>query len=296
MRHHTVDANGIRMHVAEEGEGSPVVLLHGFPELWFSWRKQIGPLAEAGHRVIAPDLRGYGGTDAPPGPAGYDLVNLSADVVGLLDALGIEKAAIVGHDWGAQLAWHVALIHPERVSCVAAISVPFIPRGPAPPTPLMREHIGEDFYVVWMQEPGLSDDALARDVRRTITTPKVWGPAWAERTDEDPRRPDFMTEEELQVYVDTFERTGFTGGINWYRSVDRTWELLEPYAHRTIDQPALFMVGSRDSTAKWMPPAAMEGHVTGLREVVTVDGAGHWLQQERPDEVNERLIRFLAGC
>lgn len=291
-----VDTNGISMHVAEQGEGSPVVLLHGFPELWFSWRKQIGPLAEAGHRVIAPDLRGYGDTEAPPGPDGYDLVNLSADVVGLLDALGIDKAAVVGHDWGAQLAWHVALIHPDRVSCVAAISVPFIPRAPAPPTPLMREHLGEDFYIVWFQEPDAANEALARDVRRTLTTTKVWDAAWAARDDENPERPEFMTEDELQAYVDTFERTGFTGGLNWYRSLDRTWELLEPYAGRTIDQPALFMVGSRDSTAKWMPPQAMEGHVTDLREALTVEGAGHWLQQERPDAVNERLIRFLADC
>jgi pimeloyl-ACP methyl ester carboxylesterase len=282
------------MHVAEQGEGSPVVLLHGFPELWLSWRKQIGPLADAGHRAIAPDLRGFGQTDSPPDPEGYDIVNLAADVVGLLDALGIERAAIVGHDWGANLAWHLALTHPERVSRVAGISVPFIPRAPAPPLAIMREHLGPGFYVVWMQEPGVADQALARDVRRTLTTTQVWDAKWAAREDEQTRRPEFMTEEDLQLYVDTFERSGFTGGLNWYRNVDRNWELLEQFDGRTIDQPALFMVGTRDSTASWMPPEAMEGHVTDLREVVRIEGAGHWLQQERPDEVNERLLRFFA--
>jgi pimeloyl-ACP methyl ester carboxylesterase len=294
VQHQSIDTNGIRMHVAEQGEGTPVVLLHGFPELWFSWRKQIGPLAAAGHRVIVPDLRGYGQTDAPREAEGYDLVNLAGDVEGLLDALGIDRAAIVGHDWGANLAWHFALIHPERVSRVAGISVPFIPRGPAPPLAIMREHLGPGFYVVWMQEAGIADEALARDVRRTITTTKVWDADWATRDDEQTRCPDFMTEEELQVYVDTFEATGFTGGLNWYRNVDSNWELLEPYAGRKIEQPALFMAGTRDSTAKWMPPQAMEGHVTDLREVVMVEGAGHWLQQERPDEVNAALLRLLA--
>jgi pimeloyl-ACP methyl ester carboxylesterase len=294
MRHRSLTANGIRLHVVEQGDGNPVVLLHGFPELWFSWRRQLGPLAEAGYRAIAPDLRGYGDSDAPPGPEGYDVVTLADDVAGLMDALELDTAAIVGHDWGANLAWCFALIHSERVACVAGIGVPYIPRAPARPTAIMREQLGEDFYVVWFQEPGPADEALARDVRRTILTPAVWDPAWAADLDDRPRRPSWLSEEEVKVYVDTFERTGFTGGLNWYRNIDRNWELLADYEGRRITQPALFMAGSRDSTMKWVPPEVMQGHVTDLRDTVIVEGAGHWLQQERPAEVNERLIRFLA--
>jgi pimeloyl-ACP methyl ester carboxylesterase len=282
----------VELHVVDRGRGNPVVLLHGFPELAYSWRKQIGPLADAGRRVLAPDMRGYGRSPAPDEIEAYDIAELCRDVAQLLDERGLERAAIVGHDWGATVAWHFALIHPERTACVAALSVPLIPNPPAPPLTIMREHLGEDFYIVWFQQPGVAEEALERDVRRTLLTPAVWNPEWAAREDEHPRVPAFMTEEDVAVYVAEFERTGFRGGLNWYRNIDRNWELTRRYDDRRLEMPALFMAGTRDSTMKWMSPDQMHERMGDLR-IEMVDGAGHWLQQERPGEVNAALIALL---
>jgi pimeloyl-ACP methyl ester carboxylesterase len=293
VSHRTVQLGDIELHVAEQGEGEPVVLIHGFPELWYSWRHQMAALAEAGYRAIAPDMRGFGRSSAPQDVEAYDVIELCDDIEALLDDAGADTAAIVGHDWGANVAWHFALAHPERTACVAGLSVPLVPRAPAPPVAIMREHLGEDFYIVWFQEPGVADEALARDVRRTLLTPEVWTAAWAAAT-ESPRVPPFMTDDDVAVYVEEFERTGFTGGLNWYRNVDRNWERTAEFDDRTIEMPALFMAGTRDSTLKWMSPDVMTGRVTDLR-VELVEGAGHWLQQERPDEVNRALLALLAG-
>jgi pimeloyl-ACP methyl ester carboxylesterase len=290
--HRRVAANGIELHVAELGEGPPVILCHGFPELWYSWRHQLPALAEAGYRALAPDMRGFGRSSIPSEVEAYDVLTLCGDLVGLLDDLGDEKAVFVGHDWGATVVWTLALAHPERVAAVAGLSVPFAPRAPAPPVELMRRGFGEDFYIVWFQEPGVADQALARDVRRTLTTTRVWTSEWAE-AEEESRVPGWLTEEELRVYVDAFERTGFTGGLSYYRNIDRNWELTEPLDGRRVEQPALFLTGSRDPVQRFMPPEIMDGWLTDLREKVIVEGAGHWVQQERPEEVNQALLRFL---
>jgi epoxide hydrolase A/B len=295
IHHRQVKLGEVELHVAEQGEGKPVLLLHGFPELWYSWRYQLGALADAGYRAIAPDMRGMGRSSAPDAVEAYDILELCGDVVGLLDDIGAEKAAIVGHDWGATVAWHVALIHPERTACVAGVSVPIVPNPPAPPLQLMRDHIGEDFYIVWFNDPGVADEALARDVRRTLLTPAVWTAAWAADETENPRVPRFMTEDDVAVYVGEYERTGFTGGLNWYRNIDRNRELTLQYDGRKIEMPALFMSGTRDSTMKWMSPEVMNGRVTDLRSEL-VEGAGHWLQQERPDEVNRALLALLRDA
>ncbi len=292
VSHQQIAANGIELHVAQSGEGDPVLLLHGFPELWYSWRHQISAIAASGRRAIAPDLRGFGGSSAPQQVEDYDIEQLTGDVAGLLDALEIEQAVIVGHDWGADLAWKFALLYPQRVKAVAGLSVPYVPRAPAPPTELMAEHIGEDFYIVWIQQPGVADAALIADVRRTLTTRETWNAAWAQRSDRPPTPP-WMSDADLQLYVDEFTRTGFTGGLNWYRNIDRSWRLLERVEGRTIDQPALFITGSRDPVRAFMPDEAMAGSVTDLREVVIIEGAGHWVQQERPDEVNAALLDFI---
>ncbi len=294
FEHQTIQAGALAMHVTSHGpaDGPPVLLLHGFPELAHSWRHQLPALAEHGYRVIAPDMRGMGATQAPPAVDDYDILALTGDVVALLDALDLDRATVVGHDWGSDVAWKTALIHPERVAAVVGISVPFVPRAPAPPLALMREHLGEDFYIVWFQEPGVADAALARDVRRTLATREVWDAAWAQRTD-DPPTPRWFTEEDLAVYVDSYERSGFSGGLNWYRNLDRNWHLTAQYDDRRIEQPALFITGSRDPVARFMPAATMTGHVTDLRGVVSIEGAGHWVQQERPGEVNDALLEFL---
>ena len=249
-------------------------------------------IAASGRRAIAPDLRGFGGSSAPQAVGAYDIEALTGDLAALLGALELEQAVVVGHDWGSDLAWKFALLHPQLVSAVVGISVPYVPRAPAEPTALMREYIGEDFYIVWIQEPGIADAALGADVRRTLATREVWNAEWAARHDEPPTPP-WMSEADLQLYVDEFTRTGFTGGLNWYRNLDRSWAFLEQFDGRTIDQPALFITGSRDPVRAFMPHEAMSGQVTDLRDVVIIEGAGHWVQQERPDEVNAALLALL---
>ena len=293
MKHRRVATNGIELHVAEEGEGRPVILCHGFPELWYSWRKQIPALAEAGYRAVAPDMRGFGESSIPAEIEAYDVLTLCDDLLGLLDDLGEERAVFVGHDWGSMVTWHMALVHPERVEAVVGMSVPFAPRAPAPPMDIFRKNIGEDFYMVWFQEPGVADEALARDVRRTILTPEVWDASWVERGDGEPRVPPWLSEDDVRVYVKTFERTGFTGGLNYYRNIDRNWRLLEPWADSRIERPALFITGSRDPVRHFMPAKLMDGWVTDLRPIVEIEGAGHWVQQQSPDEVNRALLGFL---
>ena len=294
MHERLVATNGIELNVLEQGEGPLVVLCHGFPELAFSWRAQIPLLAAAGYHVVAPDMRGYGRSSIPRDVEAYDLPSLCADMTGLLDALGERSAIFVGHDWGAQVVWHLALTAPERVRALAGLSVPFVPRAPAPPIAIMRANLGEDFYIVWFQQPGVADAALASDVRRTLTTSKQWTAHWAEDEDE-PSRPPWLSEQELDVYVEAFTRTGFSGGLNWYRNIDRNWELGAAYAERRITAPALFLTGERDPVRTFMPAEAMNGWVTDLRAEIVVPGAGHWVQQERPREVGAALLEFIEG-
>ena len=292
-----MQVNGIELAVAEYGSrgGRVLVLLHGFPELGFSWRHQVGPLADAGYRILVPDLRGFGNSDAPPDPEDYAINVLARDVLGLIDNADAETAIVIGHDWGADLAWKTAWLHPDRVSAVAGLSVPFAPRAPAPPLGIMRRHLGEDFYMVWFQEPGVAEAALERDIRRTLATPRVWDAAWAADTTEDPPTPSFLTEDELQVYVDAFTRTGFRGGLNYYRNIDRNWERTATVAERPITQPALFLTGERDPVRLFMPAAVMDGWVTDLRVNGVIPAAGHWLQQQAPGAVNAHLLTWLAG-
>jgi pimeloyl-ACP methyl ester carboxylesterase len=294
VNHRQLPVNGIELHVAELGSGPPVVLCHGFPELWYSWRHQLPALAQAGYRAVAPDMRGYGQSSIPADVDAYDLPTVCGDMLGLLDALGEQRAVFVGHDWGAAVVWQLALAHPERVAAVVGMSVPFIPRSRVPPVGQLRKRLGEDFYIVWFQQPGVADAALVRDVRRTLTTRKVWTAQWSEEA-EQPTRPPWLTEEDLEVYVEAFARTGFSGGLNYYRNLDRTWELTADLAGRRLESPAMFLTGSRDPVARFMPAELMDGWVTDLREKIVVEGAGHWVPQERPAEVNAALVSFLGS-
>lgn len=288
-----IKTNGITLRTVDVGEGPVAVLCHGFPELAFSWRHQIAPLVDAGYRVLVPDMRGYGGSSRPEDPAGYDALTLAADLVGLLDDVDAERGVFIGHDWGSATVWNLALAHPDRVRAVAGLSVPVAPRPPVPPISVLRQRLGEDFYMVWFQEPGVADAVLAADVRRTLLADDVHASAWREPADLAPRP--WLTEAEFAVFVDTFERTGFTGGLNYYRAMERTWEVTEPLAGRTIDCPSLFLTGSEDLVRKFMPGDRLDSVLTDLRDVVVVEGAGHWIQQERPAEVNAALLKFLGG-
>jgi pimeloyl-ACP methyl ester carboxylesterase len=189
--------------------------------------------------------------------------------------------------------WDLAVLHPQRVRAVAGLSVPFVPRAPAAPLPIMRRHLGEDFYIVWFQEPGVADAALAKDVRRTLTTSRQWTTQWAEEDGRAPEVPPWLSEAELAVYVEAFDRTGFTGGLNWYRNIDRNWKLKADVAERRVEQPAMFLTGERDPVRSFMPAEAMQGWVTDLRAQVVVEGAGHWVQQQEPAAVNAALLEFL---
>ncbi len=295
MHERLIESNGIQLRVLEQGEGPLIVLCHGFPELAYSWRHQLAPLAAAGFRVLAPDMRGFGGSSAPAELEAYDVVSLCADMTGLLDAIGEESAIFVGHDWGASVVWQLAVLEPDRVRAVAGLSVPFVPRAPGPPLAIMREHLGEDFYIVWFQQPGVADEALARDVRRTLTTSRVWTSTWAAEDGPPPRRAQWLSEQELEVYVRAFEQTGFTGGLNWYRNIDRNWELTAPVTARRVEQPALFLTGEDDPVRLFMPAEAMRGWVTDLRAEIVLPGAGHWVQQQRPDAVNAALLDFIGS-
>jgi pimeloyl-ACP methyl ester carboxylesterase len=313
IKHSFVKANGIKMHVAETGAGFPVVLCHGFPEMWYSWRHQIRALAAAGFRAIAPDQRGYGETDCPKPIEAYTIRNLVADLTGMLDALGIDKAAIVGHDWGGFVAWSAAMMAPDRFDRVVGVNTPFIARSPMKPLDMMRSMAAGGFhYIVYFQEPGVAEGELDRDVRRSLrgfyqdpvnidmseirkAPPGVFGPAGGgllERLSDGPHGK-FLTDADFEVFVKAFERTGFRGGINWYRNIDRNWEESANVEQR-VNQPALMITAELDVVLRPEMAEGMTEWVPNLRKTVLVKGSGHWTQQEKPDEVNRALIEFLS--
>jgi pimeloyl-ACP methyl ester carboxylesterase len=310
----TISTNGIDMHIVEAGEGPPVVLCHGFPELSYSWRHQLPALAAAGYRAVAPDQRGYGRTSRPEEPEAYDILHLTDDLLGLLDALGEDQATFVGHDWGSIVVWNLALLAPERVRGVVGMSVPFVRRPQHPPTEILRRIYSDSwFYILYFQDPGVADADLGRDpattIRRFLCTldgstlsRDMSGLAGArdergmvERMPEPEGLPDWLTQADLDRFVDEFTRTGFTGGINWYRNLDRNWELTPHLAGAKVTVPALFVAGGVDPVLLFTPRDAMYESVPDLRGEVIIDGAGHWVQQERPVDVNHALIEFLRG-
>jgi pimeloyl-ACP methyl ester carboxylesterase len=314
VRTHRVATNGVELDVLDAGAGPLVVLCHGFPELSFSWRHQLPALAAAGYRALAPDQRGYGGSSRPAAVGDYDIVHLTDDVIGLLDWAGAERAVFVGHDWGAMVAWALAQRHPDRTAGVVGMSVPFVPRGGLRPTELMRLLFGDAFfYMLYFQEPGVADANLGRDPATTLRRMLVNlggdvqvgaltefagagdGRGFVERLPEPAALPDWLSAAELDRYVGAFEGSGFTGPINWYRNLDRNWELAEDLAEVRIDAPALFVAGASDPVLGMTPPTIMDGWVTDLRATVLVEGAGHWVQQEKPFEVNEALLGLLRG-
>jgi pimeloyl-ACP methyl ester carboxylesterase len=322
VRHQHVDTNGIRMHVAESGppDGPAVVLCHGFPECWYSWRHQLAALGDAGYRVIAPDQRGYGTTDRPLAVDQYTQLHLVGDLVGMLDALGIEHAVVVGHDWGAPVAWHSALLRPDRFVGVAALSVHWGGVSPLPtpivlPTDAMRAALGDAFlYILYFQEPGVAEQELDADLRRSLGTvlyslsgdlPRdkehffdTSAKTWFDNLYELPGPLAWLSDADLDVFVETYAHHGtFAGGLNWYRNIDRSAALLQPFVGRKVEQPALFIGAEFDcifGQTEEVVLATREA-VPNLREPVWVAGSGHWIQQERPDEVNEALLSFLRS-
>jgi pimeloyl-ACP methyl ester carboxylesterase len=312
----SIRANGIEMRIAEMGSGPLVILLHGFPESWYSWRHQLPALAGAGFRAVAPDLRGYGMSDKPAAVEDYDIHHLTADVVGLIDALGEKTAVVVGHDWGSIVAWNCLLLHPARFTGLVAMSVPYGGRAERSPLEAMKERFGDNFYyILYFQEPGVAEKEFDADPRAILSrlylspdspreAPEIKDPkraagGWTGRLGAAKGLPSWLTQAELDYYVAEFTRSGFRGGINFYRNFHRNWETTPQLAGATIAQPVTFISGARDGViggASAERLTSMMGKVaTDLRGVTLVPEAGHWVQQEKPDETNAALIAFLKG-
>ena len=327
ISHRFVDANGIRLHIAECGTGPLVILCHGFPESWYSWRHQLCALADAGFHAVAPDMRGYGQSSCPDEIERYTLFHLLGDVVALADALATEPAVIAGHDWGAPVAWHAGLLRPDRFRAVIALSVPFRLRSRARPTTVMPQNEREQFYQLYFQTPGVAEAELEADVRRSIrtmllaasgdvpvrSTPQVPGTespvhpiamvrrggGILGRWKDQPPLPGWLSEADVDFYATEFARTGFRGGLNWYRNIDRNWELLAPFDGVKLGVPALFVAGERDLVVGFSGAreliANMRTWVPELRRSLMLAGCGHWTQQERAREVSSAMIEFLRG-
>jgi pimeloyl-ACP methyl ester carboxylesterase len=305
----TISANGIEMFMREQGQGPLVVLCHGWPELSYSWRHQLPPLAEAGFHVVAPDMRGFGRTSAPADIGAYTIFDTVGDMVALVAALGEKQAVIVGHDWGAPVAWHAAMFRPDIFTRVAGLSVPPPFRGRARPLDSLRESGVTNFYWQYFQTPGVAEAEFERDVALTvrkvlgrgISDPAALfveeGKGFLHPIPSDRRLPNWLTETDVAYFAEVYKETGFRGGLNWYRNLDRNWELTAPWQGAQIHQPSLFIAGSRDSVITGLIGAKriadMERVLPNLTRKLIIEGAGHWVQQERPEEVNAALIGFL---
>ena len=302
--------NGIEMLVREQGEGPLVLLCHGWPELSYSWRHQLTALADAGYRVAAPDMRGFGATSAPAAIEAYTIFHHVGDMVALVGALGEKQAVIIGHDWGAPVAWHAALFRPDVFTAVGGLSVPPPRRGPALPLETLRQQGITNFYWQYFQEPGVAEREFEQDVDFTMRAAFSKGfsatgmsqflqPGFGFLGDRTIARPlpPWITEADIAEFVSTYRATGFRGGLNWYRNIDRNWDLTAPWHGARIHQPSIFIAGSEDEVVTGLIGAKrindMEKVLPGLRRKLIIESAGHWIQQERPDEVNAALIGFL---
>lgn len=312
---HAINTNGITVRAAVEGEGPLVIMVHGWPELWYSWRHQIKPIAAAGYRVVVPDVRGYGGSDKPYAVEAYDMATLMADVVGLIDAFGEDQAILMGHDWGSPIVWNTAALFPDRVAAVAGLSVPYRKRGDVSHIGIWRKvYEGKFFYQVYFQEEGVAEAELDTDVRAALRkiyytgsgdSPNADG--WVNRpaaptfldglVDPDPF-PAWLTEKDLNYFALNFEAGGFRGPINRYRNQDRDFINLPSMGVVPITQPSCFIAGTEDIVRKFVPGldpyADVESNCTDFRGKTLINGAGHWVQQETPKEVNAALLAFLA--
>jgi len=316
VRHRLLDVPGGRIHVAEQGSGPLVLLVHGFPECWYSWRHQLPALAEAGYRAVAMDVRGYGRSSKPASIGSYRMLDHVADLVGVITALGADDVIVAGHDWGSPIAATGALLRPDLVRAVALLSVPYTPRsGPRPTDVLASVGGDEEFYVTYFQEPGRAESEIEPDVRTWLAgfyaalsgdaePPADGGSVFlvpegrrlADRFPTGGPLPAWLTEEDLDVYAGEFERTGFAGALHRYRNMDRDWEDLAAWDGAPVTQPSLFLAGARDATLGWLGGAIERFGTTlpGLVSSHVLDGCGHWIQQERPEEVNGLLVDWLG--
>jgi pimeloyl-ACP methyl ester carboxylesterase len=315
ISHRTIQTNGINMHVAEAGEGFPVIFLHGFMELWYSWRHQLPTLAAAGFHAVAPDLLGFGQTDAPQEIERYSTKNRAADVIGLLDALNAEQCVLVGNDWGSGLAWALAQLYPERIAAMVHLNITYSPRGDESPlVSIARFAEGRFNFALHFQKPGVAEAEFEKDVeasvRRflyalsgdapddTVNYLFMQKPADTDVLEGMPEPEEFpawLTKADIEYYANEYRRAGFRGALNMYRNFDRDWEELPQVGTGEVSQPVLFMGGKKDPTVIYAPFDPMIQAVPKLRKIIFLEGAGHWLQQERAEEVNKELLEFLKA-
>jgi pimeloyl-ACP methyl ester carboxylesterase len=310
-----IAVNGVNLRCVVEGEGPLVLMIHGWPESWYSWRHQIGPVRDAGYRVVVPDVRGYGGSDKPQAIEAYDMESLVGDVLGLIDHFGEKQAILFGHDWGAPIVWNTTALHPDRVRAVAALSVPYSPRGKISSIDLWRQiYAGRFFYQIYFQEPGRAEAEFEADIRTSLRKIYYSGsgdsPKGMFRADKQPDArmlddlpdpdvlPAWLTDEDIGYFVSQFEKSGFRGPLNRYRNQQRDWENLTALTGARITRPTCFIAGRCDGVLKFVPDfdmvANMKRWVDDLRVCEIIDGAGHWIQQERPREVTALLLGFLG--
>lgn len=311
-----IETNGIRMRIAEMGQGPLVILVHGWPESWYSWRHQLPALAAAGFRAVAPDMRGYGKTDKPSAVEDYDIHHVTADLAGIVDALGERSAMLVGHDWGAIVTWHAMLLQPQKFTALVAMSVPYSGRGPQSLIQSLRQAMGDNFYyILYFQEPGVAEKEFDADPRGILSRlylspdspreppqikdPKRAAGGWIPRLGAPKGLPPWLTQADLDYYVNEFTAAGFRGGINYYRNFHRNWETTPQLSGAKVEQPVLFIAGEKDSVIRGATAealtASMKNAVPGLRDVKLFPGAGHWVQQERVAETNAAMLEFLRS-
>ncbi|KAK1291930.1 hypothetical protein QJS10_CPB17g01242 [Acorus calamus] len=309
--HRTVQVNGISMHVAEKGEGPSVVLfLHGFPELWYSWRHQILSLSSRGYRCVAPDLRGYGDSECPPDVTAYTIFHIVGDIVALIDSLGQEQVFVVAHDWGAAIAWNLCLLRPDKVKALVNMSVVHMPRQPSErPTDIFRRVYGEDFYICRFQAPGDAESEFAHIdtalLLKMILTDRNPGPpifpkkGSSELPNTEITLPTWLSEEDIAYFASKFDKSGFTGGLNYYRSMDLNWEQMAPWTGVQIKVPVKFIIGDQDltyntfGTKDYIRSGAFKENVPLLQDVVVMEGVAHFINQEKAPEVTEHIFEFI---
>ncbi|KAL9320242.1 hypothetical protein ACSQ67_012081 [Phaseolus vulgaris] len=316
VEHRTVEVNGIKMHVAEKGEGPVVLFLHGFPELWYSWRHQILALSALGYRAVAPDLRGYGDTDAPPSVSSYTILHLVADVVALIDSLGVDQVFLVAHDWGALVGWYTCLFRPDRIKAYVCLSVPFMPRNPkVKPVDAMRALYGDDYYVCRFQEPGkmetLYDNNIEEAIKNMLTSRRPGPPILPKEgagsnplaSGSLPSRPlpSWLSQEDLTYYASKFGKTGLTGGLNYYRNLNLNWELTAAWTGVQVKVPVKFITGDLDivytslGTKDYIESGAFKRDVPFLEEVVVQEGVAHFNNQEAAEDVSNHIYNFIKN-
>lgn len=311
IKHMMMQVNGINMHVAEQGEGPVVLFLHGFPELWYTWRHQIAYLASRGYRAVAPDLRGYGDTESPPNVSDYTIFHIVGDLVALINSLGQDKVFVVGHDWGAAVAWNLCLFRPDKVKALLNLSVVFTPRNPfRRPVDSFRALYSDDHYICRFQEPGEAEAYFASmdtaSILKKFMTYHEPAPFLISKDkglegffNDEVILPSWLSEDDINYFANKFDKSGFTGGFNHYRNLNRNWELSTPWTGFQIKVPVKFIVGDLDlsyhirGVQDYIHKGGFKQDVPFLQDVVVMEGVGHFINQERPNEISQQIYEFI---